>query len=86
MPAKPALIGTSEVAKRLGVAQVTVNVWCLQRRFPNARREETPRGPVWLIPESDLKDFTRPVMGRPIVKKSGKKERHAKQSRKNLTK
>jgi hypothetical protein len=26
---------------------------------------DTPRGPVWLIPESDLKDFKPPSMGRP---------------------
>ena len=56
---------TAEVAQRLGVAQVTVNVWCIQNRFPNASREETPRGPVWLIPENDLKGFEPPKMGRP---------------------
>ncbi len=56
---------TSEVAERLGVAQVTVNVWCLQGKFPNAEREETARGPVWAIPESDLSDFVKPSPGRP---------------------
>lgn len=59
------LLNTSEVAARLGVAQVTVNVWCLQGKFPNAKREETQRGPVWAIPESDLKDFVKPSKGRP---------------------
>ena len=57
---------TAEVARRLGVAQVTVNVWCLRGRFPGAVREETPRGPVWLISERDLKDFERPKLGRPV--------------------
>ena len=56
---------TSEVAERLGVAQVTVNVWCLQGKFPHATLEETPRGPVWTIPESDLADFVKPKAGRP---------------------
>ena len=55
---------TSEVAQKLGVAQVTVNVWCLQGKFPNAAREDTPRGAVWTIPESDLKGFEKPKRGR----------------------
>ena len=63
---------TSEVAQRLGVAQVTVNVWCLQGKFPNAAREATPRGAVWTIPESDLKGFEKPKRGRiPLSKPSG---------------
>lgn len=55
---------TSEVAERLGVAQVTVNVWCLQGKFPNATREETARGPVWSIPATDLMGFVKPKRGR----------------------
>jgi len=55
---------TSEVASRLGVSRPTVTMWCRQGLFPNARAEQTPRGPVWLIPDSDLKTFTRPLMGR----------------------
>ncbi len=62
---------TSEVAERLGVAQVTVNVWCLQGKFPKAAREETPRGPVWTIPESDLTNFVKPTAGRPPKAKPG---------------
>ncbi len=56
---------TSEVAARLDVAQVTVNVWCLQGKFPNAVKEETGRGALWTIPESDLKGFVKPTAGRP---------------------
>ncbi len=56
---------TSEVAARLNVAQVTVNVWCLQGKFPNATKDETARGPVWMIPESDLVGFVQPTPGRP---------------------
>ncbi len=62
---------TAEVAKQLGVAQVTVSVWCNQGRFPNAVREETPRGPVWMIPERDLKSFKQPKPGRPPKVKQG---------------
>lgn len=56
---------TSEVATRLNVAQVTVNVWCLRGKFPNAVKEETARGPVWTIPEDDLRSFVKPMAGRP---------------------
>lgn len=56
---------TSQAAERLGVGKSTVNLWCRQGRFPNAESTDTPRGPVWLIPESDLKDFKPPTMGRP---------------------
>lgn len=64
---------TSEVAARFGVAQVTVNVWCLQGKFRHATRDETARGPVWTIPESDLEGFVPPKAGRPpnASKKNG---------------
>lgn len=45
---------TTEAAERLGVAQVTVRLWCKQGRFKGARSVETPRGPVWYIPEGAL--------------------------------
>jgi len=55
---------TSQAAARLEVGASTVRLWCHQGRFPNARAEDTPRGLVWLIPESDLKGFVRPKRGR----------------------
>jgi excisionase family DNA binding protein len=63
---------TSQAAERLGVGKSTVNLWCRQGRFPNARSEDTPRGPVWLIPESDLENFSPPKMGRPASKAATK--------------
>jgi excisionase family DNA binding protein len=57
---------TAEVAARLGVSQPTVKLWCRQGKFPGAELDaSSPRGPVWLIPESDLRDFAPPKMGRP---------------------
>jgi len=47
-------LSTSEAAERLGVAVVTVRLWCKQGRFAGARSVDTPRGPVWLIPENAL--------------------------------
>ena len=56
---------TSEVAERLKVGQSTVNLWCRQGKFPNAERVQTPQGGYWVVPESDLKKFEPPKMGRP---------------------
>jgi transcriptional regulator with XRE-family HTH domain len=56
---------TNETAEKLGVKPVTVRKWLTENRFPNARREDTPRGVVWYIPESDLSGFQKPLRGRP---------------------
>lgn len=58
-------LSTSEVARRLNVGKSTVNLWCQRGLFPNARFEETFRGPVWIIPASDVENFKTPKMGRP---------------------
>lgn len=58
-------LSTKEVASLLGAAEVSVRKWCRTGRFPNARREETPRGPVWSIPAADLKDFAMKPPGPP---------------------
>jgi excisionase family DNA binding protein len=78
------LITAAQAAARLGVSSVTVRVWCKRGLFPNAELKQTAFGSGWLIPESDLKDFQPPKMGRPLKaktstaskaskKKSGKK-------------
>ena len=68
---------TAQVAERLDVSHPTVKLWCRQGKFPNASIVEETRGPVWRIPESDLKNFVRPTAGRPPKAKpaqsSGKK-------------
>ena len=57
---------TADVAQRLGVSAITVRLWCRRGLFPYAREQATPRGPVWMIPESDLKGFAPPKRtGRP---------------------
>lgn len=66
---------TSDVAERLGVSPITVRVWCRRGLFPHAYEQVThlARGSYWLIPESDLKDFQPPKMGRPHKAKSSEK-------------
>lgn len=58
-------LSTSEVAGRLGVSAITVRLWCRRRLFKNARELPTPRGPVWVIPITDLEGFKAPKLGRP---------------------
>jgi hypothetical protein len=54
-----------EVAEQLGAAIPTVTLWCRSGRLPNARQVETPRGPVWYIPESDIESIEVRGRGRP---------------------
>ena len=58
-----------DVEERLNVLTSTVRIWCRSGRFSNAVQEETLRGPVWLIPESDLKGFEKRGRGRPPKEK-----------------
>jgi Helix-turn-helix domain len=76
---KPKELTTREVAERLGVAQSSVRVWLNREpdRFPNARRMETGRGLLWLIPVSDLKGFARRRRGRKPQKGKGRKNDNA---------
>lgn len=68
--AKPvAKLSTAQAAERLGVSQAAVKKWCQKGLFAKAELVETPRGPVWEIPESDLGAFQRPTMGRPSTAK-----------------
>ena len=75
------MLKVPDVAARLNVLTSTVRIWCRSGRFPNAVTEDTLRGPVWLIPESDLTGFEKRGRGRPpkpkvngtISKKGGKK-------------
>lgn len=55
-----------EVAERLGVGRSTVNKYIQEGRFPNAY-QVNPR--LWLIPESDLVGFKKPLMGNPRTRK-----------------
>ncbi len=71
------MLKVPDVAERLNVLTSTIRIWCRNGRFPNAVHEETLRGPVWLIPESDLKGFEKRERGRPPKNKSvtnGKKK------------
>jgi uncharacterized protein YjcR len=61
---------STQIAERLEVSPATVRLWCSQGRFKHARLVEHPRGDYWLVPESELKTFSPPKMGRPPGKVS----------------
>jgi hypothetical protein len=65
---KKKMITTTQFAKDHGLAYPTVARWAKAGIIPGAEREETPRGPVWLIPQSSSDNFEkwRPKPGRPM--------------------
>lgn len=59
------MLSVKEVAEQLGVQDGVVRAWCINGTLPNAVRTETPRGPFWQIPETDLRGFEKRGRGRP---------------------
>jgi hypothetical protein len=69
-----------EVSELTGASPSSIRVWLSNedernRRFPGARKESTPIGDYWLIPESDVQDYKNPGKGRPRKKDAKKGER-----------
>ncbi|HKQ06818.1 MAG TPA: helix-turn-helix domain-containing protein [Blastocatellia bacterium] len=68
-----------EVAGRLGTTVSTVRVWLSRGRFPGARKEQSPAGEYWMIPESALDGFEmrkpgpKPGAKKPTAKKAKSK-------------
>ena len=59
-----------EVAEITGASPSSIRVWLSDdaernRRFPGARKESSPIGDYWLIPESALEGFEMGKPGRP---------------------
>jgi excisionase family DNA binding protein len=73
---------TTQVAERLNTPERTIRLWCKQGRFTGARSVDTPRGNYWLIPESALKGFEKPLRGRtPKPKDESKAEKSVAEKR-----
>jgi hypothetical protein len=62
-----------ETADRFGASVDTVKQWVRKSLFPNSYLEDTPRGPVRMVPLSDIEAFKRPAMGRPPSEPTKKK-------------
>lgn len=59
------MLTVSEVAQRLGESDRTIRNWVSQNLFAGAKLKASPRGPYWMIPETALRSFERPLRGRP---------------------
>jgi uncharacterized protein YjcR len=75
-----------QIAEQFGVAPSTARLWQSQGYFPNAKLEETVIGPVWIVPASDVKAFSPPIMGRPASKEKKAGEQKAGKARKRKAK
>jgi hypothetical protein len=62
---EPKMLSVREVAEKFEVASSTVRMWLKEGLLSGAELRETPAGPYWAIPETVLRDFTKPKAGRP---------------------
>jgi hypothetical protein len=62
---KARMLTVKDVAQRFEVADGVVRGWCIAGYFPGAKKEKTPLGEYWQIPESDLQGFEKRKPGRP---------------------
>ena len=67
---KPKMLTIREVAEITGASVNSIRVWLgnneeRAKRFPNARKEETPLGAYWVIPETDIRGYKNQGRGRP---------------------
>lgn len=53
-----------EVAEHFNRDRSTVLRWVESGAFPNAHKESTPLGDLWLVPDKDVRAFNPPVSGR----------------------
>jgi hypothetical protein len=58
-----------EIAEKYNVDEQVARRWCRTGLFPNAYPSpiKTGKGNVWLVPESDLENFTPPRRGPKLV-------------------
>ena len=64
---KKEMITTNQFAKAVKLPYATVVRWAQNGVIPGVTKEETLRGPVWLIPQAAVDSFEewRPKRGRP---------------------
>jgi hypothetical protein len=59
-----------QAAEITGASVTSLRIWLAndevrKKRFPNARKESSPIGEFWVIPESDIQGFVKVERGRP---------------------
>lgn len=80
------MLTVREAAERIGASSISVRIWASKGRFPGARKEETPVGSYWLIPESSLEGFEMGSAGRPAKPEAPKNEAAKSASKKGKVK
>jgi hypothetical protein len=85
--AKDDLLTIGQAAEMLGVASATVRGWLnrdsTRGLLPNAQRLETPRGPVWMIPQSDVMALSQQPLPKSGPKPKPKDEKAKASKKKN---
>ncbi len=59
------MLTVKEVSERTGAQPVSIRIWASKGRFPGAKKESSPAGQYWMIPESALEGFQMGKAGRP---------------------
>lgn len=59
------MLTVKEVAEKLGAGVSSVRLWAKQKKFPGAKKMESALGSYYVIPETDLENFTVRKRGRP---------------------
>ncbi len=59
------MLSVKEVVEKTGIPLSTVSLYCRNKKFPNAKKEHTPFGDFWTIPETDLELIAKRGRGRP---------------------
>jgi hypothetical protein len=85
MKGKQKMYTIKEASEIIGASPSSIRVWLNKEnerasRFPNAVKQDSPIGPFWLIPESDLKGYEGRKLGRPF--KPDSELKHPRRSRK----
>jgi hypothetical protein len=76
-----------QAAEVTGASVTSLRIWLAndeqrKKRFPNARKESSPIGEFWVIPESDIQSYQNQGRGRPQKPDSELKNKRRKSSAK----
>lgn len=66
---KVKMLTVKEVSEATGIGLSTINLYCRNGKYPNAKKTESPIGEFWLIPETDVALVSKKGRGRPQKEK-----------------
>lgn len=62
-------------ARGIEVSYSNLALWVRSGKFLGAKLEQTPRGPVWMIPAASVEKFVPPLRGRKPTNQPSKSKR-----------